>query len=35
MRIGVVLPAPFGPSKPYMPQDMVSETLSRALTPFG
>src|SRR5215467_12205208 len=35
VRISVDFPAPFGPSRPYMPRGMLSETWSRALTPFG
>src|SRR6202162_2703222 len=34
VRMRVDLPAPFGPSSPYMPAGMVRETLLSALTPF-
>ena len=35
MRISVDLPAPLGPSSPYMPAGMVRLTSLRAWTPFG
>src|SRR6266700_1283490 len=35
VRISVDLPAPFGPSNPYIPGGMVRETLSKARTPLG
>ena len=35
MRMSVDLPAPLGPSNPYMPSGMVSVTSSSAFTPFG
>ena len=35
VRMSVDLPAPLGPSSPYMPCGMVSETSSSARTPLG
>ena len=35
MRISVDLPAPFGPSRPYMPAGMVRVTSFSACTPLG
>src|SRR5688572_3521497 len=35
IRISVDLPAPFGPSSPYMPVGIVRETSLRAWTPLG
>ena len=35
MRISVDLPAPLGPSRPYIPAGIVSETSFSACTPLG
>jgi hypothetical protein len=35
VRISVDLPAPFGPSSPYMPRGMDSVTWSRARVPLA
>src|SRR5215208_3526234 len=35
MRMSVDLPAPFGPSRPYIPAGMVSVTPFSACTPLG
>ena len=35
VRISVDLPAPFGPSRPYMPRGIDSVTWSRARVPFA
>src|SRR4030095_15268385 len=35
VRINVDFPAPFGPTSPYMPVEIWSETRLSAVTPFG